>query len=249
MTTTMSDAVVVVTGANRGLGRALVEEALRAGASRVYAGARDPRTLDGLFPDGEGRVVPLPLDVTDEASLGRAAARAEDVTVLINNAGVLASGRVTTDAVAAIEQDFAVNFYGTLAASRAFLPALVRAGAPRRAAIVNVLSVASLSNLAMLGGYSASKAAAYSLTQALRAELAGQGVRVHAVLPGTIDTDMVRSMEMPKSSPTVVARGILDGVAAGEDEILPDPMARDLFATWRRDFKEMERQFAAMSAG
>ena len=249
MTTTTSDAVVLVTGANRGLGRALVEELLRAGAARVYAGARDPKTLEGLFPGAEGRVVPLALDVTDAESLARAAARAEDVTLLINNAGLLASGRVTTDPVASIAQDFAVNFYGTLAASRAFLPALVRAGAARRAAIVNVLSVASLSNLAVLGGYSASKAAAYSLTQALRAELASQGVRVHAALPGAIDTDMVRAMEMPKSSPALVARGILEGLAAGDDEILPDPMARDLFATWRRDFKEMERQFAAMSAG
>jgi NAD(P)-dependent dehydrogenase (short-subunit alcohol dehydrogenase family) len=243
------DAVVLVTGANRGLGRALVLEAIAGGARRVYATARDLEQVQDLARQARNRVVPLQLDITDPAQLAAAAARAGDVTLLINNAGVLASGRVIESGPAEIARDFAVNVFGTLSASRAFLPALERAGAAGGAAIVNVLSVASLSSLPVLGGYSAAKAAALSLTQALRAELGRKGIRVHAALPGGIDTDMVRTMDIPKSTPALVARGILDGVEAGLDEILPDPMARDLFAVWKRDPKELEKQFASMSAG
>lgn len=243
----MNDAVVLVTGANRGLGKALVEASLRAGARRVYAGARDPRQLEGMARLAPERIVPVAIDITDARSLEAAAARADDVTVLFNNAGVLASYNVLTSSTEDIAQEFTTNFFGTLAATKAFLPALERAGAKGKAALVNILSVASLANLPSLGAYSASKAASFSITQALRGDLARKNIDVHAVFAGSMDTDMVRAMEMPKTSPEEVAKAVLEGVEQGLEDIVPDVMARDLFATWRRDPKELERTFASMS--
>ncbi len=246
----IKDAVVVVTGANRGLGRALVRAALRAGARRVYAGARDARQLDELTAEGEGRVAPLSLDVTSEASLRAAAERAPDATMLVNNAGVLAAYGVLSTPPGDLQRDFAVNTFGTLSATKAFLPALERAaagaGAAPRAAVVNVLSVVSLASVPGLGGYSAAKAASYSLTQALRADLAPKGVAVYAALPGPIDTDMVRAMEMAKTSPDDVARAIVEGVERGEPDIFPDPVSRSLFALWQSDPRAAARQLASM---
>lgn len=239
----LRNATVLVTGANRGLGAALVTASLAAGARKVYAGARDVRQLG---PASDDRIVPLALDITDPASLAAAAARATDLTVLINNAGVLAGYGVLTTEPAEIARDFGVNVFGTLAATRAFLPALER---NQPAALINILSIASFANLPVLGAYAAAKAASHSVTQALRHELAPKHIAVHAVFPGTIDTDMVRHMTAPKTSPADVARATLEEVARGSDEIFPDAMSRDLIATWRRDPRALERQFAAMSAG
>ncbi|MEO8551913.1 MAG: SDR family NAD(P)-dependent oxidoreductase, partial [Kofleriaceae bacterium] len=158
----LSNATILVTGANRGLGRALVTASLALGARRVYAGSRDPAKLSP-----QDRVVPLQLDVNDPRSLAAAAERVSDLTLLVNNAGVLVSGSVLTSSTDQIAQEFATNVFGTLAATRAFVPALER----NRGAVVNVLSVASLANMPGLGVYSAAKAASYSLTQALRADL------------------------------------------------------------------------------
>jgi NAD(P)-dependent dehydrogenase (short-subunit alcohol dehydrogenase family) len=237
-------AVVLVTGANRGLGRALVRASLDRGARRVYAAARDPKQLERQDLDAQtrDRIVPLALDITSAASLEAAAAQAKDVTLLVNNAGVLAAYGVLASTPEDLAADFATNFFGTLASSRAFLPALERSGG----AIVNVLSVSSLANLPALGGYSAAKAASFSATQALRADLVKRGVSVHAVLPGPIDTDMVKAMEMPKTSPEDVARAILDGVEEGLEEILPDPASRQMFDVWKSDPKALARQLASM---
>lgn len=238
--------VVLVTGANRGLGKALVEEVVARGAKRVYATARDPERLANLVARFPERVVALGLDITDAKSLEAAAAHAPDVTVLVNNAGVLASYGILTSSANDIARDFATNTFGTLAATKTFLPALERAGARDRAAIVNVLSVVSLANMPGLGAYSASKAAAYSMTQALRADLRAKRVDVHAAFPGPIDTDMIKSFEMSKTRPEVVAAAILDGVERGDEEILPDPTSRELFATYMKDPKALERALAAM---
>ncbi len=243
----INNAVVFVTGANRGLGRALVLAALERSARRVYAAARDVRALAPLVAHAPGKIIPLALDINDPHSLAAAAEQAPDVGVLVNNAGVLASFSVLTSTPEQITQDFATNVFGTLAATRAFLPALERAGAATQAAVINVLSVVSLANMPGLGGYSAAKAASYSITQALRAELRSKRISVHGVLAGAIDTDMVRAMEMPKSSPELVANGIFDGVEQEVEDILPDPMSRDLFAIWKRDPKELERQLAGMA--
>lgn len=222
----IEDAVVVVTGSNRGLGRSLVEALLEAGARRVYAGARDPSRVRA----GD-RIVPIALDVTDEASIAAAAQKASDATMLINNAGVLASYGVLDLAPADLQRDFAVNAFGLLATTRAFVPVLEKT----RGAVVNVLSVASIASVVPLGGYSAAKAAAYSLSQALRVDLAKKGITVFSALPGGIDTEMVAKIDVPKTSPRDVAKGILEGVARGESEIYPDPGSRSLFETWRSD--------------
>jgi NAD(P)-dependent dehydrogenase (short-subunit alcohol dehydrogenase family) len=243
----MNQAVVLVTGANRGLGKAIVAASLNAGARRVYAGARDVAELKEVIALAPERVVPLHIDITSAPSLAAAAEQASDISLLINNAGVLASYDVLASSDDSIARDFAVNFYGTLASTKAFLPALERAGGRDGAALVNVLSIVSLSNLPGLGGYSASKAAAYSLTQALRPALSKLNVKVHAVLAGAIDTDMTRGMDMAKTSPADVASAILEAVERGQEDVFPDPMAQELFATFRRDPKALEQQLASMS--
>lgn len=229
----MKDAVVVVTGANRGLGEAFVKVLIEAGAKRVYAGARDPSSIRA-----NERVVPVTLDVTSAASLEAAASSANDATVLINNAGVLASYGALDAPMEDIARDFAVNTFGLLAATRAFLPALEKA----RGAVVNVLSVASLASVPPLGGYSAAKAAAWSLTQALRVDLAKKGISVHAPLPGGIDTEMARAFDIPKTKPWDVARAIIEGVERGDFEIFPDPSSRALSEVWAKDPRAAAKQ-------
>lgn len=235
--------VVLVTGSNRGLGKALVAEALARGAKRVYAAARDTAKLADAVERSEGRVRALRLDLGDARSIAAAAEAATDVSVLVNNAGVLGAYNILATPRADLEADAAINYFGTLDVTRAFLPALERA---RVASIVNVLSVVSLASMPGLGGYSASKAASYSATQALRAELGKKGISVHAALPGLIDTDMVRDFQAPKTSPVDVARAILEGVERGDEEILPDAMSTQLFALWKTDPKELEKRLATM---
>jgi NAD(P)-dependent dehydrogenase (short-subunit alcohol dehydrogenase family) len=186
---TIADKAVLVTGANRGIGRALVEEALRRGAQRVYAGTRQP------LAHSDGRVTPLTLDVTNAAQTQAAVERVESLDILINNAGLALYDDLSDRA--ALEQQLAVNLFGTYGVTQAFLPLLTRS----RGAIVNVLSVTAFAALPLIPAYSISKAAAFSLSQSLRALLAGRGVRVHAVLTGPVDTDMSRDLDIPKASP------------------------------------------------
>jgi NAD(P)-dependent dehydrogenase (short-subunit alcohol dehydrogenase family) len=232
---TIAGEAVLVTGANRGIGQALVEEALRRGAKRVYAGTRQPLT------HSDSRVTPLTLDVTNAAQIQDAVERVESLDILINNAALALFDDLSDRA--ALEQHLAVNLFGTYGVTQAFLPFLTRS----RGAIVNVLSVAGLAALPIVPAYSISKAAAFSLSQSLRALLAGRGVSVHAVLPGPVDTDISRGFEVPKASPESVARAIFDGVEKGEDDIFPDPMSQTLAESWRSGaVKALERQFAAL---
>ena len=232
--TTLEGKTVLVTGANRGLGHALAGEALSRGATRIFAAARRPLTLT------DARVTPVRLDVTDADHIRALADRVESLDVLINNAGVSLiddlSGR------AAIEQHLAVNLFGTYAVTQALLPLLTRS----RGAVVNVLSLAALATVPVTPAYAISKAAAFSMSQSLRALLAGQGVSVHIALPGPIDTDMIRDWDIPKTAPVDVARAILDGLESGEEEIFPDPMSAAVAPGWRDGaIKELERQNAA----
>jgi NAD(P)-dependent dehydrogenase (short-subunit alcohol dehydrogenase family) len=231
--------VALVTGANRGLGKALVSALLEAGAAKVYAAARDESKVAG-----DSRVVPLALDTTKPEQIAAAAKKANDITLLINNAGLLTSYNVLTMSPAELDADFRTNVYGTLSVIKSFLPALERA--PGGATIVNVLSLTSLASFPPLAGYSASKAAAYSITQALRAELKAKQIDVLAVLPGPIDTDMVKALEMPKTSPADTARALVAGIVRGEEEIFPDPMAQQMGALWNKSHKEYERAFASI---
>jgi NAD(P)-dependent dehydrogenase (short-subunit alcohol dehydrogenase family) len=232
---TIEHGVVLVTGANRGLGQALVEEALRRGAKRVYAGTRRPL----VHPDA--RVTPLVLDVTDAAQIQAASEKVGSLDVLINNAGLALYDDLTDRAV--LERHLAVNLFGTWGVTQAFLPLLTRTGG----AVVNVLSVAAFAAVPVIPAYSISKAAAFSLSQSLRALLAGQGVKVHAVLAGPVDTEMSRGLAVPKASPESVAQGIFDGVEQGEEDIFPDPMSKTMAESWRLGAaKAPERQNAAL---
>jgi NAD(P)-dependent dehydrogenase (short-subunit alcohol dehydrogenase family) len=232
---TIAGKTILVTGANRGIGQALVEEALRRGAKRVYAGTRQP------FAHADERVTPLTLDVTNAAQIQAAAEKVESLDILINNAGLALYDDLSDRA--AIEQSLDVNLFGPFGVTQAFLPLL----ADSRGVIVNNLSMAALAPLPVIPAYSISKAAAFSLTQSLRALLAGQGVSVHAVLTGPVDTDMTRGFDIPKSSPESVARGIFDGVENGEEDIFPDPMSESMAESWRGSAtKTLERENAAL---
>jgi NAD(P)-dependent dehydrogenase (short-subunit alcohol dehydrogenase family) len=233
---TIADRAVLVTGANRGIGQALVEEALRRGVKRVYAGARQP------LAHSDGRVTPLILDVTNAAQTRAAVESVESLDILVNNAGLALYDDLSERA--ALEQHLAVNLFGTYDVTQAFLPLLTRS----RGAIVNVLSVSAFASLPIIPAYSISKAAGFSLSQSLRALLAERGVRVHAVLAGPVDTDMSRALDIPKASPESVARGIFDGVEKEEEDIFPDPMSESMAESWRSGAaKALERQYAALA--
>jgi NAD(P)-dependent dehydrogenase (short-subunit alcohol dehydrogenase family) len=233
--TRIANSTVLVTGANRGIGRALVEEALARQAKRVYACTRLPL----VHPDR--RVTPLVFDLTDAAQIRAAAATVESLDILVNNAGIAVYDDLSDPS--AIEQHLAVNLYGTHAVTQAFLPLLTRS----RGAIVNVLSTAALAAIPVIPAYSISKAAAFSLSQSLRALLASEGVQVHAVITGPTDTDMSRGLDVPKASPESVARAIFDGVQSGVEEIFPDPMSASLQQGWNGGgVKAMERQNAGL---
>ena len=237
MSFVIADKTVLVTGANRGLGRALVDDALSRGAKRVYAASRQPTIAV------DHRVTPLTMDVTDTTQIQAAVESVESLDILINNAGVSVPDDLSDRA--AFERHLAVNLYGTLEVTQALLALLTRS----RGAVVNVVSLGAVAAVPVLPAYSASKAASLSITQSLRALLAGRGVSVHAVLPGPIDTDMVRALDIPKTPPADVARATLDGVERGEEEIFPDPLSRSLQAGWGAGVaKQLERQNAALVA-
>jgi NAD(P)-dependent dehydrogenase (short-subunit alcohol dehydrogenase family) len=230
---TIADRTVLVTGANRGIGKALVEEALRRGAKLVYAGTRRP------LPHPDGCVRPLSLDVTNAAQIQAAVEEVDHLDILINNAGIAQYDDLSDRA--ALEAHLAVNLFGTYAVTQAFLPALERSGG----ALVNNVSMMALAPFPVTPAYAVSKAAAFNLTQSLRALLAPRGVSVHAVLTGPTDTDMTRGFEIPKATPESVAQAIFDGLDASEEEIFPDPLSVELADSWRNGpAKAFEHQFA-----
>jgi NAD(P)-dependent dehydrogenase (short-subunit alcohol dehydrogenase family) len=235
----LTSTTALVTGANRGLGRALVDALLDRGAARIYAAARDPRTVRV-----DERIVPVALDLTDEASIARVAGVATDVDLLINNAGAAAFAPALNADPQAVAREFAVNVGGLYAMIRAFAPTLTA----RQGAVVNVLTLLSYAPAPPMAGYSASKAAAHSLTLALRPGLGRAGVRVHGVYPGGIDTDMVAGVDVPKAAPRAVADAILDGVAAGQEDIYPDPTSVQMGELWARDPRAFAAAFASMGS-
>lgn len=212
--------IALVTGANRGLGRAFVEALVAAGASKIYAAAREPSSI------GTPGVEPIRLDITNEAEVRRAAQQCGDVTLLINNAAVLEPEPFLSEAGAqAARSQLETNFFGTLALSQAFAPVLARHGG---GALVNLLSVLSWLNIPQAGTYGASKAAAWALTNGLRNELRAQGTLVVGVHAAYIDTDMARHIQTPKTAPEAVVRQVLDAVEAGCEEVLVDEVTRNV---------------------
>ena len=239
--------VALVTGANRGIGLAITEALLERGAAKVYATARDPETLEVLHERYGSRLVPLRLDVTNAEQVAEAARQATDVDLLFNNAGAFEPTELTNEAIVDVaRREMEVNYFGALRMLRGFADTLARRGG----VIVNVGSAAGLTNVPFQPTYSASKAAQHSLTQASRALLAARGVTVHGVYPGPVDTDMTKDLppQFEKTPPENVAKEVLNGVEAGDEDIFPDPFAVAFGEQFHSSPKSVERQMAATVA-
>jgi len=236
-------AVALVTGANRGIGRALTEALLTRGARKVYATARNPEALRDLRDD---RLVSLRLDVTDVDQIRAVGEAAQDVEVVFNNAGVALPGGIADSTVLdRARREMEVNYFGPLQLLQRLALTLATNGG---GAVVNIGSAAGLTNFPFIPTYSASKAALHSLTQAARILLGAQGTSVFGVYAGPVDTDMTRGFELPKTSPRDVALAILDGIEAGQEDIFPDPFAVDFGRRFGSSPKASERQLATMAA-
>jgi NAD(P)-dependent dehydrogenase (short-subunit alcohol dehydrogenase family) len=231
----LANKIVLVTGANRGIGAAIVQEMLKAGVTKIYAAARKTETLSA-FEDP--RVVPLQLDITSDASVTAAAVVATDVDVLVNNAGALAFGDYLSSNWETFEDDMRTNFFGTLRVLRAFTPQFV---ARRSGTIANVSSVVGLSAVPVMAGYSASKAALHSITQSLRGSLEKHNVTVIGIYPGPVETDLAKPVPYPeKATPEYAAVNIVKGIAEGQTYVFPDPMAQQVEQLWSTDNRKLE---------
>ncbi len=231
----LTNKTILVSGANRGIGRATVEALLAEGVKKIYATARN---VDDLPDSADERVVALQLDITDAESIANAANIANDVDVLINNAGVLYGGSLLEQADKGIEANFSTNFYGTLNVIREFLPGLE---SKKDASIVNVVTIAAFVNFPGFGAYSASKAALFSLSQGIRTELAPRGISVHTVNPGPIDTDMTRDIPFDKADVFETGRNIVAGLKNDEADIFPDAASQQMFGVWSGNYRDLER--------
>jgi NAD(P)-dependent dehydrogenase (short-subunit alcohol dehydrogenase family) len=236
-------AVALVTGANRGIGRALTEALLTRGVRKVYAAARNPETLRDLRDE---RLVPLRLDVTDANQIRAAGEGASDVELVFSNAGVaLARGIADATTLDQARREMEVNYFGPLQLLQQLAPTLARNGG---GAVVSIGSIAGLTNSPFIPTYSASKAALHSLTQAARFLLGAQGTAVFGVYPGPVDTDMSRDAPLAKASPRDVAFAILDGIEAGQADIFPDSAGADFGRQFESSPKTAERQMAEVAA-
>ncbi len=238
----ITNAIAVITGANRGIGYALVKALLDAGAPKVYATARKLENLAAVTALDSTRVIPLQVDVTNLSEVSALPQQAADANLLINNAGVLSFGSILDVPPATLSQQFDTNFYGVLNMARAFVPTLER----HQGAIVNMLTLVALVSMPGIAAYNASKAAAWSMTQSLRASLADQGIQVYGVFPGAVDTDMLAGVDMVKTSPAEIATAVLQGLETEQEDIFPDPMATQVYTAWKQDHKAVEKQFATM---
>ncbi|NJL40061.1 MAG: SDR family oxidoreductase [Leptolyngbyaceae cyanobacterium RM2_2_4] len=240
----LKKAVALVTGANGGIGRYYVKALRAAGVSRIYAAARNPNSLSSIIAIDPEQIIPIPLDITDEQSVATAAAACQDVTLLINNAGIgLLKGFISAPDLSGARAEMEVNYFGTLAMCRAFAPVLKRNGG---GAIVNMLSILGKINFPLNASYSASKAAAILMTQGIRAELAAQGTLVIGVMPGTVDTDGSEHFPPPKVSPEVVAQEALQAVVDGLEDVYPGEQAKEMAAQLLKDPKALEKMMATL---
>jgi NAD(P)-dependent dehydrogenase (short-subunit alcohol dehydrogenase family) len=239
----LKGSVALVTGANRGIGRAFVKALLDRGAKKVYASARDLSTVADLVTSGGGKVETLALDITNDAQIAAAVQKCRDVNVLVNNAGINRfSALIAGSSLDSARAEMNTNYFGTLAMCRAFAPVLKGNGG---GAIVNLSSILARVSLPMMGSLCASKAACLSMTHGVRAELAAQGTLVIGVMPGAVDTDMARDFPPPKADPLDVAKEVLKAIEDGQEEVYPGDMAKGISAGLAADPKAVEKEFAA----
>ncbi len=241
---TFKDKVILITGANRGIGKSLVKASLEKGAKKIYATARDIEKIPNF---GDERVITLKLDITDNTQISHVVERTKDLEILINNAGIINHGNIIDSEISKIEKDMQTNYFGTIEMMKAFAPVLV-ANQPSK--IINVASIVAYSSLPAIAGYSASKAALYSASQSVRIELEKKGVEVHIVNPGAIDTDMNAGSNMEgMTSPDLTAKNILNKVEKGELDIIPDEMGLGMFNTWKEEPSKLAKMFSDMYHG
>ncbi|MBK1876667.1 SDR family oxidoreductase [Pelagicoccus mobilis] len=243
MSNKIENQVAFVTGSNRGIGRAIVETLLARGASKVYAAARDIGKLGELKDKHGDRLIPVQLDVTNPQQIAEAGEVAQDATILINNAGYFANTSLPDGDLETIRAEFEINYFGPLQLTQTFAPILKNQNG---GTIVNISSVAGLSNFPAFPTYSDSKAAVHSLTSATRLLLSAQGTQVIGVYPGPVDTDMAKDVDMPKATPESVAIQILDGIEQGTDEVFPDEFAENYRAPYEAGQKTLESRIAQM---
>ncbi|MEM9773356.1 MAG: SDR family oxidoreductase [Chloroflexota bacterium] len=234
------NSTVLVTGANRGIGLALVEKFLEAGAAKVYATYRSESNREGLDELGD-RVIPIHLDLSDKETIAQLAQKIPSLNILVNNAGIFTGGNLLEDTEEQLRNDLETNFFGTLAVTKTLLPALQKEDS---AAIVNVSSIAALAAMPSFGGYSASKAAVHSLTQSLRGKLNADSISVHGVYPGPVETRMTEGSGMETTPTSVVAENILNGIKNGVEEIFPDAMSEQTGPLFLSSPKMLEQTFA-----
>jgi NAD(P)-dependent dehydrogenase (short-subunit alcohol dehydrogenase family) len=240
----LENAVALVTGANGGIGGHWIEKLENSGVSKIYACARNPQKLESIVKTNPQKIVAIELDITDEDSIAKAAEQCGDVTLLINNAGILFSqGLIAAKDLSAARTEIEINYLGTLAMCRAFAPILKINGG---GAIVNMLTMLAKVNLPANGSYCAAKAATFSMTQGVRAELANQGTLVVGVMPGTVDAGMSKDYPPPKVAPAEVVREALQAVVDGVEDVYPGEQAKQLAAQFLSDPKALEKALAQM---
>lgn len=237
------DKTILITGANRGIGKSLVNALLKSGAAKIYASCRD---LEKMPAFDDNRVVPLLLDITDDKQVAMIAVTAQDTEILINNAGTVSPGNMLQGDLSGMENDLNVNYFGTIKMMRAFAPILIK---NKPSILINIVSIAAYSPLPSIAGYAASKAALYSATQSVRIELAKTGVSVYAVNPGAIDTDMNKESDWDMPDPDSTAVKILESVALGKSDIVPDEMGQGMYAAWREEPAKLEKIFSDLYHG
>ena len=225
--------IVLITGANRGIGKGFAEEFLKAGAKRIYLGVRDLKSVSEFIKQAPEKLFPLVLDVTNPEQIRKAADRARDLTILVNNAGVLYGGSLFDKRrIENARLEMETNYFGPLFMARVFVPILKANGG---GALVNISSIAGLVAFPGIPTYCASKAAVYFLSEEERMELAAQGTQVMSVHPGPVDTDMARGFDLPKVSPNHVGQELIRALEAGETMLLPDPYSKEVYALFRKD--------------
>lgn len=239
----IENAVVLLTGANRGLGAALLEDLIVAGAPKIYAAVRDPRKMaDAVARHGE-RIVPIGLELTDSTMIAEVSGQCRDVTLLINNAGVLDFAGALDTTRAELERNMATNFYGTLDLSRAFVPVIEENGGGK---IVNILSVLAFVSAPIFSAYNSSKAASWLMAMSMRPYVAPKGISIVNVFPTTIETQMVAALDKIKAKPEDVSGDIIEGIASGAEDIYPVG-AQKFYDDWRNDQKAIEKYYANLS--